>query len=124
MAARDAQDLIGIWTLASVEIPLEGGDVERPFGENPTGTILYLENGTMAVHVAGSGDAADRLRAYAGPWHMEGSRVVHEVEVSVEPELRGVRLERGAELEGDRLTYRTVEAQGPGRVIVVWERVS
>ncbi len=124
MAAPDAQDLIGIWTLESVEIPLEGGDVERPFGENPTGTILYLKNGTMAVHVAGSDVAGDRLRAYAGPWHMEGSRVVHEVEVSVEPELRGVRLEREAELEGDRLTYRTAEAQGPGRVIVVWERVS
>lgn len=116
-------EMVGIWKLVSVEVPLEGGGVQHPFGFNPTGTILYLANGTMAVHIAGSHEAAGRLRVYAGAWHMEGARMVHEVELSVEPELRGVRLEREAELESDRLVYRTVEVQGPGRPVVVWQRV-
>ncbi len=115
------EDLIGIWTLVSVEVPTEGGGTERPFGTRPTGSIFYLSNGTMAVHISGS--EGGRIRAYAGAWRIEGSRVVHEVELSLEPHLRGARLERESWLEGTRLTYRTVEAQGPGHPVVVWQRV-
>jgi hypothetical protein len=116
------EDLLGIWRLVSVETPTRAGGIEHPFGRAPTGTIVYLANGSMAVHIDGSDEAAGRLRAYAGSWRIEGDRVVHEVEASVEPELRGVRLERRAELEGDRLVYRTVEAQGSGHPVVIWRR--
>lgn len=118
---RDA--LIGVWRLLSVETPTAAGAREYPFGERPAGALIYLANGSMAVHISGSDMAAGRLLAYGGTWRIEGDRVVHDVEVAADPDWRGVRLERRAELEGDRLVYRTVEAQGPGCPIIVWQRV-
>jgi len=123
MQPPKAKDLVGLWRLLSVEIQIMPGKIEYPFGQKPRGTIIYLVDGKMAVHITGSDVATDRLRAYAGGWSIEGDRVVHTVEVSLEPDLRGVRLERKGELDGDRLIYRTIEAQGPGYPIVVWERV-
>ncbi len=117
------RDLLGMWRLISVEVPLKNGDVGRPFGKAPVGTIVYLANGSMSVHINGSDTASGRLRAYAGAWRINEGRVIHEVEVSFEPELRGERLEREAQLDGAHLVYRTVETQGPGRPVVVWQRV-
>ena len=123
------EELQGVWLLESVEIPLAGGAVERPFGDHPDGTIIYLSprggrGGTMAVHIRGSGAAAARLRAYAGRWRMSGGSVVHDVEASVEPDLRGVRLERRADYDpaARTLTYRTAEVQGAGLPVVLWRR--
>lgn len=116
-------DLVGIWKLKSVKTPLEGGGVEYPFGKRPGGTIQYVKDGFMAVHLTGSDEADGKTRAYSGRWSFENDIVTHHVEVSLEPELRGVTLQRRAELNGNTLIYRTVEAQGPGRPEVIWEKV-
>jgi len=120
------KEMRGVWLLQSVETPLPGGEVQRPFGAHPTGTIIYLAGGTMAVHISGSDEAAGKLRAYSGRWQIKGGCVVHDVEESVEPDLLGVRLERKAEYDPatGTLIYKTVEAQGPGHPVVVWKKSS
>ncbi len=126
MRTPSENELQGIWQLESVKTPLHEGGESQPFGAHPNGTIIYLRNGTMAVHIAGSDQAAGMLRAYAGQWRIEKGCVVHDVEVSYEPDLRGVRLERHAEFEPETgiLIYTTVEAQGPGYPVVRWKKVS
>ncbi|MEI8194855.1 MAG: lipocalin-like domain-containing protein [Phycisphaerae bacterium] len=121
----DQNEMHGVWILESVTTPLPDGGEQHPFGERPTGTIIYLAGGTMAVHIAGSDEAAGKLRAYSGRWRIAGDCVVHDVEESLEPELRGVRLERRALFDPatGMLTYTTIEAQGPGNPVVVWRKV-
>lgn len=125
MRTPTADELQGVWLLESVQTPLPGGGVSLPFGAHPNGTIIYLRDGAMAVHIAGSDQAADMLRAYAGHWHLVNECVIHDVEVSFEPDLRGVRLERRAEYDPDTgvLLYTTIEAQGPGYPEVRWRKV-
>ncbi len=116
-------DLLGIWKLKSVTITLENSEVTYPFGKEPTGTIQYLKDGYMGVHLTGSDTADGKTRAYSGKWSFENDTVTHIVENSLEPDLRGVTLHRKAEIKGDTLIYRTVEAQGSGCPEVIWERV-
>ena len=117
-------ELRGVWLLESVETALPGGSVERPFGVHPTGTIIYLAGGTMAVHITGSDEAAGKVLAYAGRWRLVGDCVVHDVEESLEPALRGVRLKRRAEFDSEagRLAYTAVETQGAGHPVVRWRK--
>lgn len=126
MRTPTEDELRGVWLLESVETVIHGGGVEKPFGAYPNGTIIYLASGAMAVHIAGSDEAAGKLRAYAGRWRIVGDRVVHDVEESFEPDLRGVWLERRAEFDPavGTLTYTTIEAQGPGHPVVRWRRGS
>jgi hypothetical protein len=117
--------LKGVWRLKSVETPLPGGGTAFPFGHQPTGTIIYMAGGTMAVHIAGSDQAAGKFMVYAADWHIAGDCVVHEVKESIDPKLRGVKLERRAELDPltGILTYRTLEKQGPGWPVVRWQKI-
>ena len=117
-------DLKGVWRLKSVETTLPGGGTEFPFGHQPTGTIIYMASGAMAVHITGSDRASGKLLAYAANWHIAGDCVVHEVKESIDPKLRGVKLERRAELDPltGTLTYRAVEKQGPGSPVVRWQK--
>ena len=118
----DGSDLLGLWELVSVTTPVDGG-MEYPFGREPVGTIQYLQDGYMAVHLTGSDEAEGKTRAYSGTWSFEDDTVTHNIQVSLETHLRGETVRRRASLEGDRLIYRTEEAQGAGRPRVVWRRV-
>lgn len=107
-----------------VPSPRQEGRTDYPFGRQPAGAIIYLADGSMAVHIAGADDAQGKIRAYGGEWRLEGNCMVHEVEASLEPELCGVTLRRRAELEAATSTpiYRTEEAQGLGHPIVEWRK--
>ena len=93
------------------------------FGRRPLGTMIYMDSGAMAVHIAGSDRAAGKLLAYAAEWHIAGGGAVHEVKESTDPKLRGVRLNARAEL--DTLTgapiHRTIEKQGADCRVVAAE---
>jgi len=118
------EDLLGIWTLVSAETQMPTGEIKHPFGRSPTGSIVYLANGSMAVHIAGSDRAEGRVWVYAGSWALEGDRVVHCVECSLTSALTGQRLERRVRIEGNRLILTTVETQGAGRPVLVWKRAA
>lgn len=116
------QDLHGHWELVSLTVKTPGGDV-FPMGPNPTGRGTYGADGTVSV-VLLAGDrprfahdaiarrsadeaarAFDTSIAYYGTYFVDLERreIVHTIERSTFPNLDGVEMKRGVELDGDRL---------------------
>ena len=117
--------LIGTWRLISYESRTENGKVSYPLGQDPSGFILYSEDGYMSVTMMGanrtnyaSGDlrggtpeekrsAAETYLSYSGKYTFEGNRVLHHVEVSFFPNRVGTTQVRNLTLSGDTVTLRT-----------------
>lgn len=139
--------LTGDWQLLDWVATADGGSVTRPFGDHPTGILVYSADGTMITTICpserprlASGDAlvggpdAERLRsaetfiAYSGRFHLEGEDVVHEVGMSLYPNWVGTRQVRhirwspdGAtlELSTDPVTMQ----QGRAVQRLTWQRL-
>jgi hypothetical protein len=97
-----AADLVGTWRLVRWTADIDGRPV-TPFGGETTGLITYTDDGRMwgtlmrvdRPHVEGdtlaAAPQAQRARAatgylnYAGTYRVEGSTVIHSVEVSLFP---------------------------------------
>ena len=98
-----ARALTGTWRLLSWEAVGEDGTVERPFGDEPEGLLVYTAGGTMVTTIGRSGRPAipagdllagpadERLAAmasfiaYGGTYRTDGSDVVHGVTMSLFP---------------------------------------
>jgi len=94
--------LLGPWSLVAYKHVLPTGETLHPFGDHPSGMLVYQADGSMSVHIsvgnparlagedfrdAGAEDAAAAWRSYFGYWgtfqiHAEPQRVVHRVEGS------------------------------------------
>ncbi|MYS89698.1 MULTISPECIES: lipocalin-like domain-containing protein [Streptomyces] len=132
-------ELVGVWQLVAFrEVDDEGGGtVEGPLGADPGGLLIYEPNGAMSVsmmrragqHAEAAGPADGRPRTteymgYAGTWRLEGTRLVHHVEVSTHTYQLGQDLEREVRLRGDRLELIGRAPVG-GRVrqrVLTWRR--
>ena len=117
--------LIGTWRLISYEARTGDGKVSYPLGQNPSGFILYSEDGYMSVTMMtanrnnyGSDDlrggtaeeklsAAESYISYSGKYTFEGDRVLHHVEVSFIPNRVGTTQVRNLTLSGNTVTLRT-----------------
>ena len=117
--------LIGTWRLISYEARTGDGRVSYPLGKNPSGFILYSEDGYMSVtmmtadrtNYASSdlkgGTAEEKLSAaesylsYSGKYTFEGDRVLHHVEVSFVPNRVGTTQVRNLTISGNTVTLRT-----------------
>src|ERR1700748_2019597 len=97
-----ASDFIGTWKLVDYSFLHEDGTVEKPWGENVVGYLLYSAEGYMSGNLspagrrqnveATEGQKPRRKRdyiAYAGPYTVEGNTVTHHVEVSLFPNWLG-----------------------------------
>lgn len=136
--------LAGTWKLVSFEVRSPEGRVHYPLGRDPVGYIGYGEDGYMHVAMM----KADRPRlsvdmlslasaeekalaaatfvSYCGRYEIKGDRVVHHVEVSLDPNVSGEPVERGMKLAGRRLslTMPPFPIFGePHTGHLLWERV-
>jgi len=134
-----ANDFVGTWQLADYAFLYEDGTLERPWGENVVGFLLYSPEGYMSGNLspAGRRQGVERTEAkkarcrrdyiaYAGPYSVEGDAVVHHVEVSLFQNWLGTVQLRHYKLEGDRLILRTPPIFSGGCVVVVqltWRRI-
>jgi hypothetical protein len=107
--------LVGCWRLAGYEVTAgEGGQTDRPLGDNPLGTILYTPDGYMSAQLARPGPRADDQEpdayyiAYSGPFEVDeqARTVAHQVQVSVIPSWRGTT------------EIRQVQFPGPGTLVL------
>ncbi len=135
--------LIGTWRLISYESRTGDGEVSYPLGPNPSGFILYSEDGYMSVTMMSanrtnyaSGDlrggtdeekrsAAETYLSYSGKYTFEGDRVLHHVEVSFFPNRVGTTQVRNLTLSGDTVTLRTPAMLINGkqqRAELLWQR--
>ncbi|MFJ1748142.1 lipocalin-like domain-containing protein [Streptomyces sp. NPDC088116] len=125
-----AADLVGVWTLTSFyELDEAGVQLEGPLGQNPSGMLIYTEDGHISVNVMRTSGTAPTPESrdymgYAGTWRLKGDQTVHTIQVSPTFEWIGSEQIRDAELHSDRLTLRgTSTVQGQPRTGVLnWHR--
>lgn len=124
--AADAGGLVGAWRLVSFEDRSADGKVERPYGEQPAGQLIYDRSGAMSIqvmkrphpHVASGDDEKvtdaekvalyDAYVAYFGTWRTDAKRgiVVHAVEGDLFDTYVGNDQARPYVLDGDTLTLK------------------
>ena len=123
--AADRDVLVGNWRLVSFEREYQAtGEREYPMGRTPTGYILFLPEGRMAVVITGEGRKApttdqDRaglfnsLVAYTGRYRVDGDKWITTVDVSANPAWVGTEQTRAFRVTGDRLQEMTAWAPAP-----------
>jgi hypothetical protein len=139
-----AVDIIGAWQLQSWLIHYQDGrEPGTPFGSHPSGLLLYSPDGWMSATVHRSKreplatdrsprDVSPELVAqaywsyfhYAGPWRIEGDKVIHSVRYSLNPAMVGTEQVRQMQLAGHKLTLSGIEAirEDSRRHELVWRR--
>jgi Lipocalin-like domain len=136
-AERDV--LVGNWRLVSFEREYQSaGEREYPMGKAPTGYILFLPEGRMAVLITAEGRKApateqDRaglfnsLVAYTGTYRVEGDKWITTVDVSASPAWVGTDQTRSFRITGNRLQEVTAWTARPddrmARAVITYERV-
>ena len=136
--AAERDMLVGNWRLVSFEREYQGSaDREFPMGKLPTGYILFLSEGRMAVVITGEGRKApstdqDRaslfnsLVAYTGAYRVDGDKWITTVDVSANPTWVGTEQTRSFRITGDRLQEMTAWASRPdnrmARAVITYER--
>lgn len=137
-------DIVGAWQLQSWQIFYpDGRNPGAPFGTHPSGLLLYSPDGWMSAAVHRSireplpanrspreldtGSVAKAYWSYfhyAGPWRIEGDKVIHSVRHSLNPAMAGTEQVRQMVLEGPVLTLIGIETiqDGSRRHELVWRR--
>jgi hypothetical protein len=117
----------GTWRLVSVEDRDDEGRLTYPYGERPSGLLVYDASGHMAVQIMSNERAPEEMRsilegftAFFGTYEVneEECTITHRVEGHLLPSSVGKELVRGFEFSGDRLILSPT-----GTRRVVWERV-
>ncbi|OUL28308.1 lipocalin-like domain-containing protein [Nostoc sp. 106C] len=137
-------NLVGTWKLLSCETRTANGQIFYPLGDNPSGYIIYTDNGYVSVAMmranrpqfqagdiaAGTVEekvaAADSYISYCGTYEFQADKVIHHVEVSFFPNWVGANQVRFAQFNGEQLTLRTPPILVNGIEIVgnlIWQRV-
>jgi hypothetical protein len=139
-----ARGLLGHWRLTGWTGETEAGERVEPGGRDPSGDLIYLPTGRMAVQIAHGGrerfgsrdlEAGDESRraaaygtyiAYAGTFSVpEPGTVVHHVAQALHPDQPGMDKRRAYELEGDSLRLWTQPVAVAGEMAsseLLWTR--
>lgn len=136
---------VGTWRLVSGEIKTARGEVSHPFGKDPTGYLIYTEDGYVAVAImsanrasfasadirAGSSEeklaAFDTYLSYCGTYEVKDDKVVHHIKVSLFPNWSGADQERFFQFSGNQLTLRTppMKVEGVEQTAqLIWQRAT
>jgi hypothetical protein len=136
------ESLVGTWKLVSSKYTNDKGEVRDTNGPNPTGFLTYTADGRVSVVIANSdrklyssppsdaerAEASRTFGAYAGTYTLTGDKVVHHIEISLDPRLVNTNMVRTVTVDGDRITLRGDQAS-QGRIYgghsleVAWERL-
>jgi hypothetical protein len=131
MKRRSSHELSGLVTK-----DVATGNTESPLGEHPKGYLIYTPEGRMMallVHEKRSPAVVgeDRINlhkymaAYSGRYTIEGTKVVHHVDISWNESWTGTDQIRFLELQGDKLTINAPISSVDGLAstsVLVWER--
>jgi hypothetical protein len=121
--------LTGAWQIISWQISYsDNRAITEPFGHNPTGLIIYADNGWMSVSInsqpreVSEPELSLRQRPYkalaqayksyfhyAGTYEVEGNDIYHHVTQSLNPDFVGSVQKRKIELNGNKLTLTGIE---------------
>jgi hypothetical protein len=114
--------LVGTWRVLEMEHYTDDGEVGRPFGDSPQGIIVYTPERYMTAvlmrrdrqfFAAGDilggtpserADAFLTANAFAGRWELQGTEVVHYLEVCTFPNWVGTEQRRRFEVTASELS--------------------
>lgn len=142
------QELVGTWKLVEWTAAVDGKPV-TPFGGETTGLITYTADGRMwgtlmrvdrppvdgdtlaAAPESERAAAAAGYLNYAGTYRLEGSTVIHEVEISLFPNWIGTDQIREMTWEpnnggGDDLVLAAASTSRQGEIVtnrLIWRRL-
>jgi hypothetical protein len=136
--AADRVPIEGTWRLVSFEREYQAAsEREYPMGKSPSGYILFLPEGRMAVVITADGRRApttdtDRaelynsLVAYTGKYRVEGDKWITTVDVSANPAWVGTEQTRTFRVTGNQLQEITAWFARPdnrmARAVITYER--
>jgi hypothetical protein len=137
LKAMERNPFIGAWVLESCEACGSDGRVSYPWGQGARGYLLYSADGCMSVtamsaerlaQAGGDGKAASPgvFVSYCGRYEVREDRVVHSIEVAVNPAWVGTSQVRYFKHQGDRLFLTTPPArEGEVETVayLIWRRV-
>jgi hypothetical protein len=137
--AASAQSLVGTYKLESFRADYDDGTSVDFFGKQPSGYLIVTPQRLMVLLVSDgrkAGSAIDdkaalfnSLISYSGPYTVEGSRLVTDVDVSWNQAWTGTKQGRTWSMEGNRLTLQTDKApslRDPSKMAsgrLVWTKV-
>ncbi len=138
--SKAAADFVGTWRLLEYSFLHDDGVVEKPWGTEVRGYLLYSAEGYMSGNLSPArrkrgvieritDQRPRRIRgyiAYTGRYTVEGDTVTHHVEASLFPNWVDRPEVRYFTFEDDRLTLRTGPLKSGRHTLVaqlVWERV-
>lgn len=139
--------LIGTWTLKSFIAKSHSGEEFRPWGDNPSGRIIYTAGGQMAVVMTQAGrpkfaspapfggtsdelrSAFENMEAYAGTFDVNEADglITHRTEVCRIPNWEGGTQVRQFKLDGNQLFLSTPPVKVDGKEWVFtfgWNKLS
>ncbi|MGY6653675.1 lipocalin-like domain-containing protein [Amycolatopsis sp. TRM77291] len=124
------ESLVGTWELRSYhDLGSEGEVREGPLGPEPSGLLLYREDGFMSVSmmrtgVSGRSGHTELFMGYAGSWHTEGRSVFHDIRVSSHQHMVGTLQERRVTFGSGELVLRgtAMIAGRPRERVLSWRR--
>ena len=142
-----ADPFVGVWSLVSCIARSPSGDERLPVGEHAVGRLIYTSSGHMAATLSQSNrqpfESADKrggsdaeLRAafesfdaYAGTYEVDSaaSTVLHHVDLSSWPNIRGVDQVRYFRFDGDQLILTTPSILARGtewNLTLCWRRLA
>ena len=127
-------ELVGTYRLLSFENFAEDGEVGRPFGEHPTGMIIYTPERYMSAIMmrtdrpafsAGDilgGTDAEKLEAfatssaYSGQWEIVGDQIIHHLLCTTYPNWTGTDQPRNFDLTATTFTLYPPPMLMQGRI--------
>src|SRR5271163_1878557 len=128
-----AADFVGTWRLIDYSFVHDDGIVEKPWGTDVRGYLLYSAEGYMSGNLgparhrqgvieritpAARPRRNRRYIAYTGRFTVEGDTITHQVEASLFPLWVGRSEVRYYSFKGDTLTLRTVPIKSGHHTIV------
>lgn len=132
---------LGSWGLVSFELFLPSGEVLKPYGDSPIGSILYQSGGRMSAQLCSDNpkrfvsdddsqatvdELAEAWRAYFGYWgtyEIDAGKgvIMHRVEGCSFPNWIGTKQARHFRFDGpNRLTLEAQSASG--RYKLIWQK--
>ncbi|MBZ5604507.1 MAG: lipocalin-like domain-containing protein [Acidobacteriia bacterium] len=138
--ALTKEDLIGTWTLQTAWSIAADGSRTPMWGERPIGFLTYTPEGRMVALLGDSerkrlsgdrqnapleerAEALAKFLAYAGPFTIEGDKIIHHVDIASYQNYVGTRQVRYARMEGNRLTLTVRRGDGTASGVLTWERL-
>jgi hypothetical protein len=142
--AMTQRSLIGTWKLLSFQTHGEDGSIHYVFGPDAEGYVTYGHDGYMhiammkakrskiAARELGLASAeekalaAEEFTSYCGKYEIKGNRVIHYVEISLNPSFIGEIMERDVQLKDDELILTASPSSSCGTPYthrLVWKRV-